>query len=339
MIGADSQSGGAANQRSDGRCAGVTARLWVRLGTRLLVALATLFVVFLATFLLMHQAPGGPFAGAERLSAEAQVNLEQRFGLNDPLPVQFIRMAKGVLAGDLGPSLAFAPGRDVAEVIGAAAPVSLLLGAFALLFALLIGVGGGLLAGMAPGRWYARALGAVSLVVISLSVLVVGGLLKHWALGEGSPFYLGISQGWRGWVLPAVSLGLAYGAIYFRLVRAAVAELYQGPRFGAVSARGVSGTRVVLRYILPEALIPLLSYLGPSLAGILTGSFVVERLFELPGLSACFVQGALARDYPLVAGAILFYTALLVTLNFLFETLHTVLDPRLRRSVGGGGER
>ncbi len=312
---------------------GPTARHFVG---RLVLAVVSVWVVFTVTFFLMHLAPGGPFAGAERLSAQAQINLHERFGLGEPLGHQYMAMLGGVLQGDLGDSLVFAPGRSVWAVLADAAPVSLLLGASGFVLALLMGVAGGLLAGLGRKRWLGRILGLLSLLCISLSVLVISGLLRRWALVPGSPLRLGVSEGWRGWVLPTVCLGLAYGAIYFRLVRSSVKGVMQGPRGTAVLGRGVAQRRFWWRYVLPEALVPLLSYMGPSLAALLTGSFVVERMFELPGLSACFVQGALSRDYPLVCGAILFYTVLLVALNLLFESLHYLLDPRLRGDSKGG---
>lgn len=309
-----------------------------RLLVRIALGVFAVWAVFTVTFFLMHLTPGGPFAGIERLSEASRTNLEARFGLGDSLATQYSRLLRSYLSGDLGPSISFAPGRPVVEVLGRAAPTSLWLGGLGLLAALMLGGVGGLLAGRKRGGWLDRVLTLVSLLCISLSVMVLGGLLKRWALVEGTPLRLGLSEGWRGAVLPVACLGLAYGAIYFRLVRSSVISVMRGPRLTAVLARGVSLRRVTWCYLLPEAFIPLLAYLGPSVAAILTGSFVVETMFQIPGLAACFVQGALSRDYPLVCGSIVFYTALLVGLNLVFETLHLVLDPRLSAERQKSGE-
>ncbi len=300
-------------------------------------ATGVVLVVFTLTFFLMHMAPGGPFAQAERLSAEAQASLEMRFGLHESLAVQFGQAVSNLVVGDMGLSLAFAPGRSVIEVLSSAAPPSMLVGGLGLLVALVFGVVGGILGGIRRGGIFDRVMSVVSLLAVSLSVIVVGGMLRRWGLGEGSFLRLGSVHGPRGYVLPVLTMGIAYGAIWFRLVRASVFRVVSGPMPGAVGARGVGRVRLMVGYIMPEALVPMLSYAGPTIAGMLTGSFVVERLFEIPGLSACFIEGALARDYPLVMGSIVLYTVVLVSLNLVFETLHDVLDPRLRVGAFGGG--
>jgi len=296
---------------------------------RIAATLGVLLAVYSVTFAMMRLAPGGPFEQIEGLPAEVRSNLEARFGLDRSLPEQYLTTLWGYVQGDLGPSLSYAPGRPVSDVLSETLPVSLELGLYALLLALALGVTSGALAGFRPGSRLDRTSAWVSLGVISASVIVIGALVRAFLIFRGGPFDLGGFDSWRSKVLPAVTLGLSYAAIFQRLVRSNVAAQTEGGSFEAVTARGVPARTARWRHLLPQALIPMLDYLGPAVTGILTGSFVVETIFEVPGVSSCFVLGAQARDYTLVSGAILVYTALLLLLTFVFELLHDILDPRL----------
>lgn len=300
---------------------------------RLAVAALVLLAVYGLTFALMRAAPGGPFTSMHAGSAAVRSNLDARFGLDKPVPEQFVTVLAGYLALDFGPSLTFAPGVPVASVLGDSLPVSMELGAWALLLALLVGVGLGALAGLRPGSWTDRAVSAGSTLVVSASVIVIAAIVRSLFVVHLRWFPAGgFTESASGKVLPVVTLGLAYAAIFVRLVRGAVASAVGGRLLAGAMARGVPYRAAVLKYVLPAALVPLLGYMGTAAAGILTGSFVVETIFEVPGMAACFVSGAAARDYTLVSGAILVYAALLMGLNFLFETLHEVVDPRRGRA-------
>ncbi len=301
-----------------------------RVASRLVVSVGVLLLVFLATFAIMRAAPGGPFQRLERLPPEVETNLRARYGLDQPLPTQFVTLLSGYLQGDFGPSLAFAPGHSVASVLTRTMPVSLELGAYALAIALLLGGGLGIAAGRRPGHLFDRAVGGLSLIVISASVIVLATLVRSCGTSAKGLFQLGGFDSWHNKTLPCVTLGLAYAALIARLVRANVAASVLAQTGRGAAARGVLPPRVLWRYVLPGALIPMLSYLGSVVAAMLTGSFVVESIFEVPGVAACFVSGANARDYPLVMAAIMLYTTLLVGLNLLCESLQTFLDPRLR---------
>lgn len=305
---------------------------------RLLVALAVLIAVFAVTFAVMRMAPGGPFDRMDRLPPEVAANLEARYGLDQPLPVQFWRLLEGYLYGDLGPSLTFAPGRTVRAVLATTLPVSMELGFYALLVALLVGVGLGILAGRRPGGWLDSGVSGLSLVVISASIIVVATLVRALLIGPGGPFVLGGFDSWRNKLLPSLTLGLAYGALLARLVRANVAARVDADVGRGPVARGVSPRRAFFAYVVPDALVPMLSYMGAVVAAMLTGSFVVETIFAVPGAAALFVEGAQARDYPLVMAAIMVYTGLLVFLNLVCEGLQTFLDPRLRAAARRQGE-
>ncbi len=198
----------------------MTARRYVG---RLMVALTVLIAVFALTFAVMRMAPGGPFDRMDRLPPEVLANLEARYGLDQPLPVQFIRLLGGYVVGDFGPSLTFAPGRTVGEVLRTTLPVSLELGCYALIIALFLGVGLGVSAGRRPGGWIDRSVSGLSLITISASIIVVATLFRALFITPQGPFVLGGFDSWRNKLLPSVTLGLAYGAILMRLVRANVA--------------------------------------------------------------------------------------------------------------------
>jgi oligopeptide transport system permease protein len=304
---------------------------------RLTAALAVLLAIFTITFLMMRLAPGGPLDRAEAYPPEVRANMEARYGLDRPLLTQYRGALLGLVQGDLGPSLAFAPGRPVLDVIGESLPVSLELGAYALFIALFLGVAAGAYAGHRRGGWFDRAAMFGSLVFISASVIVVSAVLRGFCIVRDGPFVLGGFDSWRSKFLPAIALGLAYAAIFVRLVRANVVSQLSGGIMTAARARGVPPLTAFVKYVLPQSLIPMLEYMGPAVAGILTGSFIVEAMFEVPGVSACFVEGAQARDYTLVAGSIMVYSVLLLSLNFTFELMHTFLDPRQRRKGNGTG--
>jgi len=307
---------------------------------RLAVSIVVLLAIFTLTFFMMRLAPGDPLDQLEGMPPEVRANMEARYGLDRPILAQYGSALGGLLQGDLGPSLSFAPGRPVLDVISESLPVSMELGAYALLIALFVGVAAGAYAGRRRGGWFDRLAMFLSLLFISASVIVVGALLRSFLVVKGGPFTLGGFDSLQSKFLPSVALGAAYAAIFVRLVRANVVSQLSGGIMTAARARGVPPIAAFVKYVLPQSLIPMLEYMGPAVAGILTGSFVIEAMFEVPGVSACFVHGAQARDYTLVAGSIMVYSVLLLSLNFSFELLHTFLDPRQRRknvAEGRGG--
>jgi len=286
--------------------------------------------VFTLTFFMMRLAPGGPFTTMKGVSPELAANLDKRFGLDQTVAAQFTTLLGGYLTGDLGPSMSFSPGEPVADILARSLPVSLELGFWALLLAIVLGVVFGTLSGLKPSGPADLGISFVMLGLVSASIIVIGALLRKLFIVDLGWFSLGGFDSFSNKVLPSLTLGLAYTAILGRLVRGGVVAQAGDRTLRSIMARGVSRRTAIVGYVIPRALIPMLSYLGPAVAGILTGSFVVETLFEVPGVSACFIQGAAARDYPLVSGAIMTYTAVLVLTNFTFETLHTLLDPRER---------
>lgn len=298
---------------------------------RLLGAVPTLFAIVLLSFLLMRLAPGGPFDEEQALAPEIKSNLERAYGLDQPLHVQFGRYLGGLLRGDFGPSFKFKD-FSVTELIATGLPVSLELGALAMLLAVTLGLPLGMLAALrhnAPADHLVMALAVLGIavpvfVIAPLAALLFGIYLQWlpvggWAPGEAADM-----------VLPTVTLALPIIAYVARLTRGSLLETLRSPFVRAARARGVPATRVVWRHALPAALTPVISYLGPATAAVLTGSLVVETIFGLPGLGRYLVQGALNRDYTLVMGMVIVYAALMVVLNLIVDVAYAWLDPRVR---------
>ncbi|MDP3293389.1 MAG: ABC transporter permease subunit [Nevskia sp.] len=299
-------------------------------GRRLLTAVPTLFVLIALSFCLMHAAPGGPFDSERSLPPEIEARLAAEFHLDEPLWQQFGRYLGGLLHGDLGPSFQY-EGQTVTGLIASGAPVSAAIGAAALLLALSGGVALGAIAAMRPGSRLDRGLMLIALMGLSVPSYVVAPLLIL-------IFALGLAWlpagGWDGSiaaaVLPSIALALPQLAAIARLTRGALTDALDAPWIRTARAKGLPEHLIVLRHALKPALLPVLSYLGPAAAGLMTGSVVVEQVFGIPGIGRYFVQGALNRDYTLVLGVVLFYGALVIAFNFIVDLAYGALDPRAR---------
>lgn len=297
--------------------------------TRLLVSLLTFWVIVTLVFFMVRAAPGGPFDGERQLPPEVEANLLAAYNLDQPLPQQYLDYLAMLASGDLGPSFK-QKDFSVNELIGAGLPVSLGVGAAALAIALTFGVGIGLRAGLTPGsKTDAALMGAAnlglalpSIVLAPLAVLLFAVWLG-WlpAGGVGSPAHF---------VLPPIALALPFVAAIARLTRGSVAETLLEPHIMTARAKGLPNRRIVLRHLLPTALLPVLSFLGPAAAALLTGSVVIEQVFELPGIGRYFVQAALNRDYTLVMGVVVVYAAFILLFNLLVDLCYARLDPRIR---------
>lgn len=299
---------------------------------RILGAIPTLMLVIILAFLMVHAAPGGPFDDERVLPADVAANIEAAYHLDEPLPAQFVRYLSGLLHGDLGPSYRY---RDytVADLIGAGFPLSLQLGVLAMLLALLLGIGSGTAAALKQGSMLDRIVMSFAMTGISIPVFVVAPVLVlllavklQW-----------LPAGWSGatgaakFVLPVLTLAMPQIAYIARLTRASMIDVLGQDFIRTARAQGL-GTRTIIRvHALKPAMLPVLSYLGPAIAAILTGSVVVEEVFGIPGLGQFFVRGALNRDYTLVLGIVIFYATLVIALNLLVDLLYGVIDPRVRQ--------
>jgi oligopeptide transport system permease protein len=297
---------------------------------RLLATVPTLLVLVTLVFFLLRAAPGGPFDDERALPPEVQAQVAAAYHLDEPLWQQFGRYLGGLARGDLGPSFQY-PGRSVNELIAAGFPVSLQLGLAAMVLALPLGCGLGIAAALRRGTLADHGLMTLAMTGLSIPNFVVAPLLVlAFALVLGW-LPAGGWDDWRSAVLPVVALALPQVAYLARLTRGSMVEVLAQNYIRTARAKGLPQRWIVVRHALKPALMPVLSYLGPALAQIVTGSVVVEQVFSLPGLGRHFVQGALNRDYTVVMGVVLFYGALIVLLNLVVDLLYGALDPRVRR--------
>lgn len=322
---------------------------------RLVWLVLTAWAVVTLSFFLMRAVRGGPFDGERALSAAVEANVRARYHLDWPVWKQYLqyvgplnldeqgaafvggdgtRVLGGVLSGDLGPSFRY---RDltVNDILAQSLPISLAVGAWALLVALAVGIPCGTLAALHRRSWLDLSLSLLastglalpSFVLGSLFVLVFGFALRWLPVaGHGSFAHL---------ILPALTLGLPFAAHVARLTRAGMLETLSKDWIRAARAKGLPESAVIVRHALPSALLPVISFLGPATAGILTGSLVVERLFAIPGTGSHFVNGALNRDYTLAMGVTLVYTVLVSLLNLLVDLAYAWIDPRARDAEVG----
>ena len=298
---------------------------------RVLQAIPTLLLIVAAAFFLMRAAPGGPFDEERALPPEIEANLQAAYGLDQPVTVQFGRYLGGLVRGDLGPSFRM---KDftVAELIGRGLPVTLRLGAAALLLGLSLGIPLGLVAGLRQNGWADHAVMSIALVGIAVPNFVVAPVLA---------LVFGLYLGWlpvAGWeagslshlVLPVITLALPLVAYLARLTRGSLLEVLQSPYIRTARAKGLEPGVILRRHALKPTLLPVVSFLGAAAAALLTGSLVVEQVFGLPGVGRYFVQGAINRDYTLVMGMVIFYASLILLLNLAVDLVYGWLDPRIR---------
>jgi oligopeptide transport system permease protein len=295
--------------------------------------LPTLFVLVSLSFFVIRLAPGSPFDQEQALPAAVRANLDAAYGLDAPLITQYGRYLAGVLQGDLGPSFRYKD-FSVGELIGSGLPLSLTIGLAAALLAFLVGVPLGAYAAWRAGHFADHALMNVSMLAVVLPGFVVGPLLAlifgiYWPLFRVAGYEPGE---WSFLVLPVVTLALPVGAYIARLTRGSVQEVLRSNYIRTAWAKGLPPRVVLLRHALRPALIPVVSYLGPAIAFVITGSLVVESVFGLPGSGRYLVQGAIDRDYPMVMGMILVYGLFTLVCNLIADLLYGWLDPRVRLS-------
>ena len=296
---------------------------------RILQAIPTLFVIATLTFFMTRLAPGGPFDSEKNIPAEIKEKLEAHFGLEKPLYEQYFLYLSNLLKGDLGPSFKYM-GWEVSELIAKAFPVSAQLGLFSLLIALVLGLPAGVLAALRKNSAYDYCLMTTAMLGICLPTFVMGPLLillfSSW-LGWLPPL------GWYSFadmILPSLTLGLFYGAYIARLTRAGMLETLNQDYIRTARAKGASPLRVVLRHAIKGGLLPVVTFLGPAFAGLISGSFIIESIFFIPGLGRFFVTAAFNRDYTMVLGTVLFYACLIIILNLVVHLIQASLDPKSR---------
>jgi oligopeptide transport system permease protein len=300
---------------------------------RLVVAIPTLFVVITLAFFMMRAAPGNPFSSDRKLPPAIEKNIEARYGFDKPLLVQYARYVGGVLHGDFGPSLKYRD-KTVLQIIQENYRVSLTIGLSAFIISLCVGMTLGVVAALRQNGPLDYATMGVAVLGVCIPTFVTAPLLQ---------LVLGSQLGWlpiASWdggalpnlVMPVTVLALPQIAIVSRLTRAGMIEALHSNYVRTARAKGLPERLIVTRHALRAAVLPLVSYLGPAFAGLMTGSLIVERIFGLPGLGKFFVNSALQRDYTVVMGMVIFFATLVILLNLLADVLLAFLDPRVRLS-------
>ena len=296
---------------------------------RFLIMLAALFLIALITFVIMHAVPGSPFTGEKKISPEIQAALEAKYNLDDPLPVQFLDYIRGLLHGDFGPSYKYT-GKTVNDFIYNGFPVSAKLGLITIVFVLLTAIPMGIVAAVKTGRWQDMTIMAIATIGVTIPSFVIASLLIYvfaYRLNWLPTFGL---DSWKGYVLPVVALG-GYSVSYLaRLMRSSLLEVMGQDYIRTARAKGLSETKVILRHAMRNALIPIVTVLGPTVAGLLTGSFVIEKIFAIPGLGVHFVNSVSQRDYTTIMGVTIFYAAFLLAMVFLVDIFYCLIDPRIK---------
>ena len=303
------------------------------LSRRLLVAIPTMFLVVTLAFFMMRAAPGSPFVNERQMTPEVQKVVEAKYGFDRPLYEQYGRYIVDVLHGDFGPSLKYRD-KTVLQILGENYKVSLWLGLSAIVAASIIGVFLGVIAALRQNRPVDYATMGLAILGVCIPTFVTAPLL---VLVFASTLGWLPNAGWNNGalanlILPVAVLALPQIAIISRLVRAGMIEVLRSNYVRTARAKGLPESLIVRKHALRAAILPLVSYLGPACAGLLTGSLVVEKIFVLPGLGKFFVISALQRDYTVVMGMVIFYAALILVLNLIADILYAALDPRVRLS-------
>ena len=297
-----------------------------RLGT----AIPVLLAVITLTFIMVHSAPGGPFDEEKAVSPEVLVKLNERYNLNEPLVVQYFDYLGNVLQGDFGPSFRY-PSRSVTELISIGLPITFELALYSILFALMLGIISGVISSLRPNTAYDY---------VPMTIAMAGICIPSIVLGPSLTLVFGIQLNWlpvTGWgdipgdkILPTITLGTAYAAYCARLTRGGMLEILNQDFIRTARAKGLSEFRVVVVHALRGGLTPVVAFLGPAMAGLLAGSFVVETIFGIPGLGRFYVEAAFNRDYTMILGTSIFFSCLIISFNLLSDLVAASLNPKLR---------
>ncbi|MHB8064598.1 MAG: ABC transporter permease [Ruminiclostridium sp.] len=296
---------------------------------RLLVSLLTLWIMFTLTFVLMHFVPGSPFIGDKKLTPEILHNLEVRHGLDKPLIVQYGLYAKNMLHGDFGESITLV-GQEVKDIIIRKFPYSLRLGLFASALAIILGTFLGVTSALK------RNSGADRFIML---IVTIGIAVPSFVVATVSMIIFGVQLRWlptisslnnlTSYILPGFALSFFPLSFITRLMRSSMLDVINQDYIRTARAKGLSERVVIFKHGLRNGILPIVTYAGPMLAGILTGSFVIESIFSIPGLGSSFVTSITARDYPTVMGVTIFFGAFLIFMNFVVDILYRFIDPRI----------
>lgn len=299
---------------------------------RLLGIIPTLLIIITLSFFIVRVAPGGPFASERNLPEVVKRNIEAKYHMDEPLLKQYGRYMFDIMRGDLGPSFKYKD-YDVNYYISNSLPKSIVLGLCAMGLALLFGISAGIIAAVRQNTWADYLSMGVAVIGISVPLFVIAPVLQlifamklNWLPTSG---WYTTGEGYLTIILPAVSLSFAYFANIARLTRSSMLETLRSDYIRTAKAKGMKNSTIIYKHAMKGAMLPIVSYLGPAFAGIITGSIVVEQIFRVPGLGKFFVQSSFNRDYTLIVGVVIVYSLILVIMNFIVDIVYAQLDPRI----------
>lgn len=288
-----------------------------------------LFFIILLTFVIMHSIPGGPFTSDRKVTPEVEAALNEKYHLDRSLPEQFLEYLSGIVHGDLGPSYQYT-GKRVNDFIRDGFPISAKLGCVTIFFVLLAAVPMGILAAVKNGKWQDMAVMAFATLGVTIPSFVIASILIFlfsYKLNVLPTFGL---DSWKGYVLPVIALG-GYSLSYLaRLMRSSLLEVMGQDYIRTARAKGLSEIKVIFKHGMRNALIPVITVLGPTVANLVTGSFVIEKIFAVPGLGVYFVNSVTQRDYTTIMGVTIFYATFLMAMIFIVDVFYCLIDPRIK---------
>ena len=296
---------------------------------RVIMMIITLLLIALLTFVLMHAVPGGPCTGEKQVSKQVLEALNEKYKLNDPLWKQFLDYLGGLLRFDLGPSFKY-QGKTVNDFIANGLPYSARLGGVTLVFVLLTSIPMGIVSALKNGKWQDMLVMALATIGVTIPSFVIATALIYvfsFKLGW-TPMY-GVDK-WQGYILPMIAMGGYSVSFLARLMRSSLLDVMGQDYIRTARAKGISETRVVVKHALRNAMIPVVTVLGPTVANLLTGSFVIEKIFAIPGMGGYFVNSVTQRDYTTILGMTVFYAAFLIAMVFIVDLFYCLIDPRIK---------
>ena len=308
---------------------------------RLIAAVISMFFLITVTFFLMHAIPGGPFSAGEQkdLNPEILVAIRARYGLDKPVFQQYLNYLGKLVQGDMGVSFKMQKNRPVVDIIKEKFPVSAKVGFFALLWAIIVGVPLGCIAAYKRGTWVDSLLRVICTIGVSIPSFVIASLLIERFAGANAstrifPTIFDASLGAKSYVMPAFALGLYPMCYTARQARSSMLDALGQDYIKTARAKGLTTNRIIFKHALRNALIPVITFLGPEIAFVFCGGFVIEKVFSIPGLGRYFVQSILARDYPVIMGTTIFLASFIILMNLVVDILYHVVDPRIELAGG-----